>query len=505
MDFSPINLEKLGKNSYKIRSMVSDHKKEISLNLPWLGILILIILAIAFLLPVLPNDFWWYLRLGKDILLNKAVPSIDTYSSTAFGTPVSYPMWLSAILLHLTYELGGLTAIVLVRGLMIGSFYILLWVISIKQGLRGWLVTILTLICALAGANNWAVRPQMFVYPLFGLTLLILEPLKSNGDSGAQGQIEKRRKRFFWLIPIAFFWANLHGSVILLFLLAGSYFLFYQRNRVFFFILMLSFLVTFINPKGPSMWLDTFQIMQASGNQFSQEWKAPSNNGWQMNIFFLWLLLFIPLAAFSKNKLLTYQWIWFLGFGWMALSGVRYVIWFLAILLIFSSSLLNGILTNKTKFLSFSNIKMNISLLILFSLLPLSLLPGVRETWWDASPPVISKNTPIDAAKWIQENIDPTERIFNDYLFGGYFIYALPEYPVWIDSRFYPYDESIWEGYLSISDGEPDWPEKLTQHQIKHLVLDNESQNNLISALKENDQFCQMYKDDISTIFSVCK
>jgi hypothetical protein len=81
----------------------------------------------------------------------------------------------------------------------------------------------------------------------------------------------------------------------------------------------------------------------------------------------------------------------------------------------------------------------------------------------------------------------------------------LPEYPVWIDSRFYPYDESIWEGYLSISDGEPDWLEKLTQHQIKHLVLDNESQNNLISALKENDQFCQMYKDDISTIFSVCK
>jgi hypothetical protein len=132
-------------------------------------------------------------------------------------------------------------------------------------------------------------------------------------------------------------------------------------------------------------------------------------------------------------------------------------------------------------------------------------LPGVRETWWDASPPVISKNTPIDAAKWIQENIDPTERIFNDYLFGSYFIFALPDHPVWIDTRFHIFDYSIWKGYLSISDGEPDWPEKLTQHRIKHLVLDNESQNNLISALKENDQFCQMYKDDISTIFSVCK
>jgi hypothetical protein len=485
--------------------MVPILKKRIQSNLPWLGILALIILSIAFLLPVLPNDFWWYLRLGKDIILNGSVPMVDTYSSTAFGQPVSYPMWLSAVIMYGLYQLGDLSLIVLSRGLLVVSFYILLWIICVRQGLPGWLVTLLTLISALAGANNWAVRPQMFVFPLFGLTLLILDSTSSDAPVNAPDQNKEYIKRYIWLIPIALIWANIHGSVILLFLLAVPYFLFFQRNRIFFFIVVLAFLATFINPRGPLLWVDTLQLIQASGNQFSQEWKAPINSGWQMNIFFLWFLLFIPIAAFSKNKLQIYQWVWFLGFGWMALTGVRYVIWFLAILLIFSTFLIKGILKNNSYSVMFQNIKLNILLVIFLLVLPMSLLPGLREKWWNDAPMVISQNTPVKAANWINENLDPDELIFNDYLFGSYMIFASPEYPVWIDSRFYPYSESIWENYLSISNAEPGWLDKLINYQIEHLILDNGSQKNLILALEDNNQYCEMFSDDVTTIFSTCK
>jgi hypothetical protein len=485
--------------------MIHHSRHRIQLNLPWLGILILIILAIGFLLPVLPNDFWWYLRLGKDIVSNGTIPSFDTYSSTAFGQPVTYPMWLSAVIMYGVYQLGNLTLIVFIRGLMIVFFYIFLWIICIRQGLPGWLVTLLTLICALVGANNWAVRPQMFVYPLFGLTLLLLNSTNEDRPDYSPDQTIKYIKRYVWLIPIALIWANVHGSVILLFLLAVPYFLFFQRNRIFFFIVILAFLATFINPRGHMLWWDTFQLIQAGGNQFSQEWKAPSNNGWQMNIFFLWFLSFIPLVTFSKNKLQTYQWVWFLGFGWMALIGVRYVIWFLAMLLIFSSYLLKGILKNKDPSFTFQNIKLNIPLLVLISIIPLSLLPGIRDKWWSAAPIVISNNTPVEAADWINQNLDPDELIFNDYLFGSYLIFSAPEHPVWIDSRFYPYSEAIWEDYLSISNAEPGWLEKLTNYQVEHLILDNDSQENLILALADNDQYCESYSDEQATIFSPCE
>ena len=56
------------------------------------------------------------------------------------------------------------------------------------------------------------------------------------------------------------------------------------------------------------------------------------NRGWQANLFFAWLLVFVPLAALSPRKLSLLEWVIFLFFGWMALIGLRYVIWFTFIL-----------------------------------------------------------------------------------------------------------------------------------------------------------------------------
>ena len=484
---------------------LSKHSR-ILIHLPWLGILLLIILPITFLLPVLPNDFWWYLRLGEDILANLSVPIVDTYSSTVFGQPVTYPMWLSAVILSWLYQVGELTTIVLARGLFIAAFYVILWIICVKRGLPGWLATILTLTCALAGANNWAVRPQMFVYFLFGLILLMLNRW-TEPESDINQKIKPSQefsKKYFLLIPIAFLWANLHGSVVIFFFLTVPYFLFFQRNRKFFFVLLLAFLATCINPRGPLLWIDTFQLLQANGNQFSQEWKPPINSGWQMNLFFIWLLSFIPLVAFSSKKLSLYEWIWFLGFGWMALSGTRYVIWFLAILLILTSWLLQGLLRIKSNALKFDNLQFNIIFLTILILLPISLLPGIRENWWDQSPEVISKNTPVDAVDWFNQHPNLLEPLFNDYIYGSYLIHAAPEQQVWIDTRFHIYSVEHWKNYLSISNAELGWQEKLVENNIGTIFIDKISQDKLIAELKLSSYYCEVYEDDVSIIFSEC-
>jgi hypothetical protein len=297
----------------------------------------------------------------------------------------------------------------------------------------------------------------------------------------------------------------LHGSVIILFFLAVPFFLFHQRNKKFSFVLVLAFLATFINPRGPMLWLDTFQLMQATGNQFSQEWKPPINSGWQMNLFFIWFLAFIPMVAFSIKKLKPHEWIWLMGFGWMALSGIRYVIWFLALLLIFSSWLLQGILRKNLDIFKFQLILFNITILVLLTLLPLSLLPGIRENWWNQSPDVVSKDTPIEAAKWIKENPNLPEPLFNDYIYGSYLIFTLPELPVWIDTRFYPYPKEIWQNYLSISNAEIGWQEKLKEQNIGTIMLNKTSQEKLYSELKSSSNYCVNYEDDQSIIFSKCQ
>ena len=49
---------------------------------------------------------------------------------------------------------------------------------------------------------------------------------------------------------------------------------------------------TLVNPRGFGAWTYVFNSLTVqSSQQFSAEWLPPVNAGWQMNIFFLWLLV----------------------------------------------------------------------------------------------------------------------------------------------------------------------------------------------------------------------
>ncbi len=70
-----------------------------SFDFLWLSPAISLVLLIAFLLPLQPQDYWWYLRLGRDTLAMDAFPRVDTLSFTRAGHPLIYQLWLSALLL----------------------------------------------------------------------------------------------------------------------------------------------------------------------------------------------------------------------------------------------------------------------------------------------------------------------------------------------------------------------------------------------------------------------
>ncbi len=82
----------------------------------WLALVLFIALCIAFLLPVTPQDYWWYLRIGRDTLSSGAVPRLDSLTFSQTGTPVDYQSWGAAVVFWLIYRLGGLTLTGLLRG-----------------------------------------------------------------------------------------------------------------------------------------------------------------------------------------------------------------------------------------------------------------------------------------------------------------------------------------------------------------------------------------------------
>ena len=512
----------------------------------WLGLVLLIALSIAFLLPVTPQDYWWFLRLGHDTLASGAVPRLESMTFTRTGSPVDYQAWGAAVLFWLVYRLGGLPLTVLLRGVVVVVTYTLVWAIARRAG-AGYLGASLVLLAAvLTSSNNWSVRPQLLAYPLFALSLFILYRWHSRGKNfttiprkSTAGQavtkepeVEKKEDKekasslplwhfvsfvlrnffreqegqiVFWLPLISLVWVNLHGSFVMLILLAGAALVLGRGDRRS---LGLAFagllLVTLANPRGFGVWTYVFNIVTVPSIQlFSAEWLPPVNTGWQMNIFFVWLLGFPLLAALSPHKLDRLEWTWFLGFGFLALWGQRYVIWFVLILVVLTAVLLADW---EKKYLSGSEQTrpvFNLALGLIFMLLPLVLLPGLRETWLKHSPPV-TDNTPVAATAWLASHPDLPGPLWSEIGFSSYLEFALPQRPTWIDTRFELFPVGQWQAYQAITDARFDWESLLDSTGVNLLMVSPQNQPQLLSALEISPAWCERYRDNIAVVYQHC-
>lgn len=470
------------------------------------------------MISVPAQDYWWYLRLGRDILEQGSVPLVDTMSHSRAGEPIFYQQWLSGIVFYLVYRTGGAPLTFLLRASLLGTAYGLTW-----RLMRSWVgartATILLALLGLSTANNWMMRPQLFAYPLFLLCLFVIY------------EWQKGNSCLLFLFPLStFLWANLHGSFVLPFLLAGAALMFgsnewmkelsvndpksivrafwgSKKHQSMLITLIAMFIASLLNPRGFGVWQYlVFILSNPSDYLFSVEWRPPANEGWQMNIFFAWVLAFPILAAFSRQRLTLLEWILFLGFGWLAFSGIRYVIWFMFLLAVFTARLA-GEWTNAfvDKPVEKINPRINTTLASALFLLPLIFLPGIRDPWWRDAPEIYElTTTPVDAVEFLKTREDLPGPLWNDYAFGSYLLFALPSRPTWMDTRMYSFPQEQWREYVRVSGGES-WQEMFDREGINLLLLSRAAQPNLIRAVSSSAVWCEEYRDDYAVIFARCE
>ncbi|MBI3168440.1 MAG: hypothetical protein HYZ22_08185 [Chloroflexi bacterium] len=485
-------------------------------DLLWLSIALLPLIGLSFMLAVPAQDYWWYLRLGKDILEQGATPLVDTMGYSRAGEPIFYQQWLSGIIFYLVYQTGGVTLTFLLRAVLIGITYGSIWSLM-RSHVGARTATILLIILGLATSNNWMIRPQLFAYPLFLLCLFAIY------------EWQKGNNRLLFLLPLStLLWANLHGSFVLPFLLAGAALVFgaeklelntkdflgalrglggSKKNQAMFFTILAMLVASLLNPHGLGVWQYlVFILNNPSDYLFSVEWRPPTNEGWQMNIFFVWMLVFPIAAAFSKQKLTWLEWVLFLGFGWLALSGVRYVIWFMFLLAIFTAKLVsewsNAFVDKPIEKI---NPRTNMALAAMLFLVPLILLPGIRDSWWDGAPDLYElATTPIEAVEFLETHEDLPGPMWNDYSFGSYLEFMLPSRPTWMDTRMYSFPQAQWEEYVRVTNADG-WQEMFDREGINLLLLSQAAQPALIEAVSSSPLWCEEYRDEYAVIYSRCE
>ena len=214
-------------------------------------------------------DLWWHLKVGEVIWRNRAIPSSDLFSFTAYGHPWTAHEWLSELTMYGAYSLGGYTGLMIWVSVLASIIFLLVY-------LTCWLHTDNALVAFRSGMVAWcfasvglAVRPLILGHLFLAAEILILELART------------RRRAWVWLLPPIFaVWVNCHGTymfglavlVSLLRLLAftRSYGLIISEpwddgsRRALGWAMALSAVALCANPIGVRLWLYPFDTLVSS-------------------------------------------------------------------------------------------------------------------------------------------------------------------------------------------------------------------------------------------------
>ena len=149
---------------------------------------------------VLDLDIWWHIKVGDWIIEHHAFPHTGILSRTAADRPWAAYSWGYELLLSRAYAWFGLVGVGIFGTLLtVGVAYAVYWMVRSLSG-KFWVACILTTITCSAFLFSLMPRPVFLSMIFYAVTLALL--LESQRDGQAQ--------RLYWLPLVFLVWANCH-------------------------------------------------------------------------------------------------------------------------------------------------------------------------------------------------------------------------------------------------------------------------------------------------------
>jgi hypothetical protein len=435
----------------------SEVKKALSIRPLWmraLGRVFSFPVAIAGLLVLLGEltvrgrfddpDLWWHLKMGQVIWTTHRIPLTDIFSYTTNHEHSIPQEWLSQLSIYGFYRLGGLpglmfwlclmTAVLLVAGYVLCSIYSGNCKVAFAGAMAIWFF----------GTIGFAVRPQLIGY-IFLIFELILIHLARTGNA-----------RSFLLLPVLFaIWVNCHASFFLGMIVAGvylfsSFFSFRSGSieaprwdphcrRMLVLAFVLSAGVIFLNPDSAGQVLYPLNTIfhQPLALSASQEWQ-PTQMTDARGVGLLAVLFCIFLLVALRRSILFWDELLLISLGtWLGVSHMRTLFAF--------GILAVPVLTRQlsTSWDSYDaqkdRIWPNAAVIGFCILVAFLVFPSAKNLKVQ-----VEKGSPVKAVEFLKRTHLPGPML-NDYTYGGYLIWAAPEYPDFVDGRS---DVFEWSGVL---------------------------------------------------------
>ncbi len=482
---------------------------------------VLIILG-AFQLQQWDSDIFWALKSGEWIVANGWVPLTDPFSYTFTGAEWVDFTWGFQVTVHAFYALFGWFGLFLLQLLVVGGTFVLIYLNArlVTSG-RLWLVAVLLLLVFAGSFPRLFIRPHLLSYLFISAYILILNTHERTGS-----------RYIFLLFPLQVLWVNFHSSAILGIFITGAYAagdvadyltgrsrdlnMVGQRSRRLVIVSVVLPFLSLVNPYGLKLALFPF-VHQGGENtdalKHIGEWtRMPLRE----LLFYFWpkpvylfafrvtLAALLAAAIANMKRLRVRDIILFAGAFYMASAHVRWVSQFVY----FAVPLLgaNLVAWAESREGGFSGYARALPVWLKPAAFCLSVVLVVFLALWFSSGKVAggyglgikASSFPEGTVGFMKEH-EVRGNLYNEYVFGGYLIFANPEVKVFIDGRT-PTVYSPYFFWTSRQVNKPDmWVRLVEEHSISMALI--KLDNPLCSSLHKDKGWAAVSFDDLSILY----
>ena len=173
-----------------------------SLDDVWAAVAVLVPALVSLGTKLVAIDLAYHVRAGEQVL-GGSIPRVDTWTFTIRGAAWVDQQWGAQAILALAHRGGGFATIVVLRAVLTGLAFGLVYLACRARGAGARTASLLTLGGWLVCLQTLSMRPQLFGVTLFAASLWILAGRRTHPAR-------------VWALPvIAVVWANVHGSFAL--------------------------------------------------------------------------------------------------------------------------------------------------------------------------------------------------------------------------------------------------------------------------------------------------
>jgi hypothetical protein len=495
-------------------------------------ILALLIVTLVWARPALntDGDAGRHIRVGETILQRGGLFYEDLFSHTMAGERFVPYEWGSETLTALAHRAGGLPGVVILHGLVVAVAWFLLALFLRRRGVDPLLAFLVSVGAAAASAFHWLARPHVFSFIGAILTLWLLETegRKDGKTEGAPGDdfrpsVLPSFRPLLATLLLFVAWANLHGGFLFGLVLIGMYLVgdaleillgehreAWRRRLTRHALMFIAAIAgAAINPSGFALFAHvTGYLGKTYLVNMTNEYMSPDFHLWFGRAFLVVLLALLLGILLSRRRPSWPVMVVFLGTLAFALHSARNIPLFCLTALPLLAVHLDAE-WRELRWRPLDRIRAGIATgdgqaraggwMVGFAALFLVLLAGSGRL---AGVPVVvadydPKIFPVEAVRRARE-AGLEGRIFNQFIWGGYILYAWPEQRVFIDGQTDFYGETLTREYGQVASTSDGWSDRLRARRIDILIMPTSSQ--LVSRLALGNSWNIWHQDSTAII-----